>query len=273
MQNSIKTMVKEALREDVESGDITSELLDNSLILQAKIIARESGVLCGCSWVEETFHQLNSDINCTWMLKEGERFKPNQMVAKLKGPIQDLLTGERMALNWLQTLSGTATITASYVAALTNTQTQLLDTRKTIPGLRMAQKYAVRCGGGTNHRMGLFDAFLIKENHIEAFGSIERVIKAARALDPKKTLEIEVENLQMLNEALNAKPDIILLDNFNIERLKKAVKLNKTGIKLEVSGNITLENLSAIAKTGVDYISVGSITKNLKAIDFSLLIQ
>jgi len=273
MRNSIKTMVTAALREDVGSGDITSALLDNSLILDAKIISRESGVLCGCRWVDETFRQLNSDIKCAWTLKESEQFKPNQIVAQVKGPIGDLLAGERMALNWLQTLSGTATTTASYVTALAGTPTKLLDTRKTIPGLRMAQKYAVRCGGGTNHRIGLFDAFLIKENHIQAFGSIEWVIKAARTLDPKKTFEIEVQNLEMLHEALKAKPDIILLDNFDIEMLKKAVELNKTQVKLEVSGNITLENLSTLAKIGVDYISVGSITKNLKAIDFSLLVQ
>lgn len=266
-------MVKAALSEDVGSGDITSALLNNTLVFNAKIVARESGVLCGCLWVEETYRQLNPDVKCTWTLKEGERFEPNQIVVNIKGPIGDLLIGERVVLNWLQTLSGTATMTTTYVTALVGTRTKLLDTRKTIPGLRLAQKYAVRCGGGTNHRMGLFDAFLIKENHIQGFGSIERAIHAARALDPKKTLEIEVQNLEMLHEAFKGKPDIILLDNFNIEMIKKAVELNKTQIKLEVSGNITHEKLLILAKLGVDYISVGAITKNLKVVDFSMLIQ
>jgi nicotinate-nucleotide pyrophosphorylase (carboxylating) len=272
MQNTIKTMVSVALAEDIGSGDITSSLLNNTVIVIAQIIAREKGVLCGCPWVIETFRQLNSAIHCTWHVAEGKWFVANEKIATITGPSADLLMGERMALNWLQTLSGTATMTAICVERLKGTKTQLLDTRKTIPGLRYAQKHAVRCGGGKNHRMGLFDAFLIKENHIKAYGSIKNVIEAARRFDSKKTVEIEVQNLTMLQEALMAHPDVILLDNFNQHQIAEAVALTAGKVKLEVSGNITQKTVSEIATLGIDYVSVGAITKNVKAIDFSFLI-
>jgi nicotinate-nucleotide pyrophosphorylase (carboxylating) len=273
MQETFRPLVRQALHEDIHSGDITSNLLDNGLIFNAKILAKEAGILCGSAWVQETYAQLNSAVRCVFNLKESEPFVPNQVIATITGPAKDLLTGERTALNGLQMLSGIATTTALYVSALENSSTRLLDTRKTIPLWRQAQKYAVRCGGGVNHRMGLFDAYLIKENHIKAYGSITQVIERARLMNPHKTLEIEVQNLDMLQEAIQAEPDIILLDNFDYEMLKKAVHLNRGRIKLEVSGNVRLDQLSTLALLGIDYISVGAITKNIKAIDFSLLIQ
>jgi nicotinate-nucleotide pyrophosphorylase (carboxylating) len=273
MLSAIESAVKFSLLEDVADGDITSSLLDNTQIANATIIAREKGILCGCPWVYETYRQINSAITCQWNLSEGEWFTLDTVIATFTGPVADLLTGERTALNWLQTLSGTATTTATYLEALRHTNIQLLDTRKTIPTLRYAQKYAVRCGGGKNHRMGLFDAFLIKENHINAYGSIKNVIAAARRSNSSKVLEIEVQNLTMLQEALLAKPDIILLDNFNLKQIEEAVALAKGQVTLEVSGNVTQEMLFSIAKLNVDYISVGAITKNVSAIDFSFLIQ
>ena len=257
-----------ALNEDVGNGDKTAALLPRGHS-QARVIARESGVLCGTAWFDEVFHQLDDGIEVRWNLSEGDAFSDNSVLCTIVGETSSLLTGERTALNFLQTLSATASETAKYVAAIAHTQCKLLDTRKTIPGLRAAQKYAVVCGGGVNHRMGLFDAILIKENHISAAGSVRKAIQLARATSPGMFVEVEVENIDEFEQALDAGPDRIMLDNFTPEELATACALNSGCNQLEASGNVTLENIAHIAETGVDYISTGSITKNIKAIDLS----
>ncbi|MFA6409325.1 MAG: carboxylating nicotinate-nucleotide diphosphorylase [Gammaproteobacteria bacterium] len=271
--NYIKNLVKNALDEDIQSGDITASLLPQSKKAKAYIISREKAVIAGIKFADEAFHQLDKDCKITWMVQDGDFVKPKQKLAKIEGKAASILTAERTALNFLQTLSATATQTSIFLDALKGTKTKLLDTRKTIPGLRLAQKYAVLCGGGKNHRLGLYDAFLIKENHIAAFGSISKVIAAARQAHPHKKVEIEVQNLAELKEALAARAYIIMLDNFDLKTIQKAVKLNQetARTKLEVSGDVTLKNIRKIAKTGVDYISVGALTKNIKAINLSLL--
>lgn len=266
----ITAMVKRAIREDVGSGDITALLIPETKQAQATIISREKAVICGTAWVDEVFQQIDPQLTITWNVCDGDLVQANQSLCVLQGPARSLVTGERCALNFLQTLSGTATLTHQYVQAMMGTRAKLLDTRKTIPGWRSAQKYAVTCGGGANHRMGLYDAFLIKENHILASGSITKAITIARSYAPSKLLEIEVENLEELQEALKAHADIILLDNFTLDQLKKAVRLNANHAKLEASGGVTLENIRAIAETGVDFISVGHLTKNIDAIDLSM---
>jgi nicotinate-nucleotide pyrophosphorylase (carboxylating) len=267
----IRDSVKTALFEDIAGQrDITSLLILESTPANAYIITREDMILCGRAWVNEVFQQIDTTIRIDWKFNDGDSVSTNQTLCKLHGPARSLLTGERTALNFLQTLSATATVTHKYVEMLKDTKTKLLDTRKTIPGLRLAQKYAVRCGGGCNHRMGLYDAFLIKENHIRAFGSIPKVILTAKKTAPDKKVEIEVKNLQQLQESINAKADMVMLDNFTLEQMQKAVAINKNQVKLEVSGNINLENLKDIASTGVDYISVGALTKNVIAIDLSM---
>ena len=287
LQHDIKKTVTWALCEDLgvdhaealkNSQDITAELIPAENIAVANIITREDCIICGVAWVNEVFTQLDAiyktQTNITWFVNDGESVKANSTLFELSGNARILLTGERTALNFLQSLSGTATLTSTYVKELSETNTKLLDTRKTIPGLRSAQKYAVKCGGGVNHRIGLFDAFLIKENHIAACGGIEKSIKTARKNHPNKTVEVEVESLEELNQALHAGSDIIMLDNFNHEMIEKAVKatakISQGKTKLEVSGNMTIETLKSYAKAGVDFISVGALTKHVNAIDLSM---
>ena len=264
--NEILFDVNLALREDIGSGDISAELLPEAMTGHAEIISREPMVVCGQAWALQTFLAVDAAI-------ELEYLNHPATLCIVKGPVRSILTAERTALNFLQTLSATATHTRQYVEQLKGTSAILLDTRKTIPGLRSAQKYAVVCGGGKNHRLGLYDAFLIKENHIKACGSITIAIEKARILHPDRFLEIEVENIEQLQEAFQAQPDRILLDNFNLEMMTAAVAMNQSGIPLEASGGVSLSNLHLIAATGVNFISVGSITKSIQAIDLSLLLR
>ncbi len=270
----IRDAVKAALFEDLAGQrDITSLLIPETTYANAHVVTRENMLLCGQAWVNEIFQQIDTSIRIDWKFSDGNSVSANQIIFRLNGPARSLLTGERTALNFLQTLSGTATVTHKYAKLLKSSKTKLLDTRKTIPGMRLAQKYAVRCGGGYNHRMGLYDAFLIKENHIHAFGSITKVILTAKKIAPDKKVEIEVENLQQLQEAINAKADIVMLDNFTLKQMQKAVAINRKQVKLEVSGSINLENIKDIANTGIDYISVGALTKNVTAIDLSMQLK
>jgi len=274
---SIGPAVTNALAEDIGSGDLTASLVDAEEIVGATIVARESLVLCGQHWVDEVFAQLDDAVVIDWYVGDSQTAEANDVICKLVGPARSLLSGERTALNFLQTLSSTATITSKYVKAVEGSKTRILDTRKTLPGLRLAQKYAVICGGGMNHRVGLFDAILIKENHIKSAGSITAALKLAQDSNAEVLIEVEVESHEELLEALDAGATRILLDNFSIEELRQAVELNKnygyTAAALEASGNITLDSISAIAATGVDYISTGAITKNVDAIDFSMLFK
>jgi nicotinate-nucleotide pyrophosphorylase (carboxylating) len=253
-------------------NDITAMLIESHEQSQAKIITREAMVMCGIQWANEAFMQIDNALQLDWKVKDGDVLIPNQCLVEIKGNARAILTAERTALNFIQMLSGTATSTAHYVKALEGSSTRLLDTRKTLPLFRQAQKYAVRCGGGHNHRIGLFDAYLIKENHIKACGSITNAIKKAKHLQSSKTVEVEVENLEELKEAIAAGADIVMLDNFSTELIHKAVSLNNHRCKLEVSGNITQQRLTELAKTGVDFISSGAITKHVNAIDLSLLV-
>lgn len=266
----LASTVRRALSEDVGSGDLTAGLLPPDRSDGAIIICRENAVLCGTAWFDEVYRQLDETVEINWQVKDGADIKPDEIICRISGKTRVLLTGERTALNFLQFLSGTATTTAKYVGALQGTGTRLLDTRKTVPGLRTAQKYAVACGGGTNHRMGLYDAILIKENHIEAAGGITEVVAHAKSLH--RNVEVEVENLEELELALKAGAERVLLDNFDIESLKKAVEINQGKAGLEASGGIELEAIKSIAKTGVDYISIGDLTKNVHAVDFSMRI-
>jgi nicotinate-nucleotide pyrophosphorylase (carboxylating) len=271
----ITLLVKQALNEDLNfqsanDGDITAQLIPQSQQANAFVITREDCVFCGEALVLEVFKQVDPNVEVTMYVKDGEQVIANSKLFTAVGSARSILTAERTALNFVQSLSGTATTTAQYVAALKHTRTQLLDTRKTIPGLRALQKYAVTCGGGKNHRIGLFDAFLIKENHIAACGSIDAAIKQARAKHPRKPVEVEVESLSELQLALNAGADIIMLDNFSVADIKNAVSLTKGQAKLEVSGNMTLDILSTYAQAGVDFISCGALTKNLRSIDLSM---
>jgi len=274
LQEHIKQAVSFALWEDLggksaADGDITANLIPASQHITAEVITREDCILAGSAWVTETFQQLDNNIEIVWYAQDGDKLAANQPIFQVKGSARALLTGERTALNFLQTLSATATQTSRCVAELAGTKTQLLDTRKTLPGLRMAQKYAVTCGGGVNHRIGLFDAFLIKENHILACGSIAQAVSQARLQHPELPVEVEVENLDELAQGINAGADIIMLDNFSLDMIKQAVKLNQGKTKLEVSGNITRERLKELATTGIDFISSGALTKHVQAIDLS----
>ncbi len=260
------------LAEDIGSGDITASIIPASTQASAEVVTREAMVLCGKAWFEAVFKQLDPTIGMQWHFQEGENIAANSLLCQLNGPARALLTGERTALNLLQTLSATATCARRYADAVAGTGCQVLDTRKTLPGLRMAQKYAVKCGGCTNHRIGLFDAVLIKENHILASGSISAAVSKAR-LTGSAMVEVEVESLPELEEALAAKPDRIMLDNFSMTDLRLAVQRNQGQVELEASGNINLENIRSIAETGVDFISIGALTKNLNAIDLSMRIQ
>ncbi|WP_349920824.1 carboxylating nicotinate-nucleotide diphosphorylase [Aeromonas veronii] len=281
LQQDISRAVRAALLEDLgdaltaldqpdASADITAQLIPTDRLSTARVITREAGVFCGQPWVDEVFAQLGGEVRVEWLVQDGEKLSPNQELFRLHGPARILLTGERNALNFVQTLSGVATLTARYVAELEGTDCRLLDTRKTLPGLRSAQKYAVTCGGGKNHRIGLFDAYLIKENHILACGGIQEAIAQARHLNPGKPVEVEVESLAELELALAALADIVMLDNFDIPMMKAAVTLNQGRAKLEVSGNVTLETLASYAATGVDFISVGALTKHVRALDLSM---
>jgi len=274
LAQTIKQMVQQALAEDLntlEDGtDITAELIPELQQIKATLISREAGILCGKDWFNAVFKQLDGDVKINWMADDGDRLNAGMEICRLQGSARAILTGERTAMNLLQTLSGTATVTAQYVAQLAGSNCRLLDTRKTIPGFRLAQKYAVTCGGGHNHRIGLFDAFLIKENHILACGGIAKAVKQANDNHPEHPVEVEVENLAELEQALNAGADVIMLDNFSNDDKIAAVRLNQGRSALEASGDITLETLATVAKTGVDYISVGAITKNVNALDLSL---
>jgi len=269
----IEQLVRFALEEDIGSGDITAHLITADTEVQAKIIAREAGVLCGRPWAEEVIRQIDDTLQHAWQLEDGDSFSAGDVLVTLSGLGRSIMTAERCMLNFLQTLSATATQTAALAALISHTKASLLDTRKTIPGLRQAQKYAVRTGGGKNHRMGLYDAFLIKENHIAACGGISAAITTARAQAAGKSVEIEVQNLDELDQALAAQPDTIMLDNFSLGNLRKAVEINAGRCVLEASGGVDEDSLVSIAETGVDCISIGALTKHCRAIDLSLLIQ
>lgn len=272
-QTTIQHDVAAALKEDIGSGDITAELIPPQARAIATIITREPMVLCGQRWADESFLQLDPTITLQWHHQDGDSVEGNQKLVTIEGPARTLLSAERTAMNFLQTLSAVATTTSLYAAEVATTETKILDTRKTIPGLRQAQKYAVACGGGENHRMGLYDAFLIKENHIAACGSIAIAVAQARAVTPQRPIEVEVESLQELQQALDAGSDTIMLDNFSITQMEQAVAINQNRAKLEVSGNVTAAELQQIAATGVDYISSGALTKNVQAIDLSMRLQ
>ncbi len=273
VQEEIDHMVQRALREDLGDGDVTAALIPAETISSARVISREAAVLCGRRWFDSVFRQLESGVAIHWEAEDGAAIAPGQTLCQLTGPARALLSGERTALNFLQTLSGTATLARRYQEQVKDLPVTILDTRKTIPGLRMAQKYAVRCGGCSNHRMGLYDGVLIKENHILACGSVSAAIARARACAPALPIEVEVENLEELAEALENDADIILLDNFPPELLHRAVALNNGRSRLEASGGITLDNIRRIAQSGVDYISVGALTKDVRAIDLSMRVD
>jgi nicotinate-nucleotide pyrophosphorylase (carboxylating) len=266
--------VERALEEDVGRGDLTAALVPARRTGRATVITREAAVICGQPWFDEVFRKIDASVHVGWQVPEGASVDAEQLLCRLDGPARALLTGERTALNFLQTLSGTATVTRRYVDRIAGLPCRILDTRKTLPGLRRAQKYAVRCGGGQNHRMGLFDGILVKENHIMAAGSIAAAVTAARAAGTRIPVEVEVESLDELRQALDAGADMALLDEFSLADLRAAVEMNRRHargpIKLEASGNVTLETIRAIAETGVDFISVGSLTKHLRAVDLSM---
>jgi nicotinate-nucleotide pyrophosphorylase (carboxylating) len=273
LPSDLPEQVSRALREDIGSGDLTAALIDPGTLARAHILCREAAILCGCAWFEETYRQLDARVRIRWHAAEGSAVAPNTFLCELEGPARALLTGERTALNFLQLLSATATVTHRYVEAVAGTACQILDTRKTLPGLRTAQKYAVRCGGGSNHRIGLFDQILIKENHIAAAGSLGAAVRQARTLHPGIKVEVETEDLGQLAEALAAGADIIMLDEFSSEDLRRAVAVVKAQAHpalLEVSGGVSLADIAAIAASGVDYISVGALTKHVRAIDLSM---
>jgi len=267
----VKDDVRRALSEDVGSGDLTAQLIPGESTSSGHILCRDSAILCGCDWVDEVFRQLDDSVTVRWQMHDGETMRENDIVCELRGNSRALLTGERTALNFLQTLSGTATLAGLYAEAVKGTRAKILDTRKTLPGMRRAQKYAVACGGGHNHRMGLYDAILIKENHVAAAGSVGAALARANAIaGPGIDVEIEVESLDQLTEALAAGAKHVLLDNFALDDIVTAVQMNRRRAILEASGGITLENVRDIARTGVDYISIGELTKNVIAVDFSM---
>jgi nicotinate-nucleotide pyrophosphorylase (carboxylating) len=273
LPEDLPEQVSRALREDVGSGDVTAQLIASAARARARVVCREQAVICGTAWFEESFRQIDGAVRVQWRVADGERVSPDTVLCELEGPARALLTGERTALNFLQLLSATATATARYAEAVAGTGCRILDTRKTIPGLRTAQKYAVLCGGGKNHRIGLFDMVLVKENHIAAAGSIAAAVSTARALSPAVPVEVETENLDEVSAALAARCDVILLDDFPLEDLKRAVALNRAAphpAKLVASGGVSLERIGAIAATGVDFISVGGLTKHVQAVDLSM---
>jgi len=272
----LRSQVASALREDVGTGDVTALLVPATQKVRGRVITREDALLCGCPWVDETFRQLDTNIRLTWHASDGERIVSDQVLFEIEGPARAVLTGERTALNFLQLLSATATAARRFVDAVAGTGCVILDTRKTLPGLRTAQKYAVRVSGAQNYRIGLYDMVLIKENHIAAAGSLSGAIASARQVAPKIPVEVEVESLAEFEEALAARPDIIMLDEFSQADMRTAVALNRAQgrpLKIEASGSVSLETVRAVAETGVDYISIGSITKHVRAIDLSMRLE
>ncbi len=274
----ITRAVRDALEEDLggsvnPAADITASLIPADAHNVATIITRESGVFCGQAWADEVFKQLGDAVSIEWHVQDGDKLAANQVLCTLSGPARALLTGERNAMNFIQTLSGCATVTAQYVKQLEGTSCRLLDTRKTLPGLRNALKYAVTCGGGFNHRIGVFDAYLIKENHIIACGGITSAITTAKKLNPGKPVEVETENLAELAQAIDAGADIIMLDNLSLDMIREAVRINAGRAALENSGNVTLATIREYAQAGVDYISVGALTKHIQALDLSMRLQ
>ena len=267
---AIRSDVERALAEDIGSGDVTARLVPANDAAQARVVTRETAVLCGSAWFEETFRQTDAATAVNWRARDGDRLTPNQVLCEVQGRARSLLTAERTALNFLQTLSGVATRTREFVDAIAGTKATILDTRKTLPGLRQALKYAVHCGGGHNHRMGLFDGILIKENHIAAAGGIEAVLKQASQIAGKIPVQIEVESLVQLNAAIEAGAKLILLDNFDLADLREAVKVTAGRAALEASGGVSLDTVRAIAETGVDRISIGTLTKDVHAVDLSM---
>ncbi|WP_416884742.1 carboxylating nicotinate-nucleotide diphosphorylase [Marinospirillum sp.] len=270
LADQLAEQVRLALAEDVGSGDLTAQLIPATTQARAQVITRQAGVFCGGPWVEEVFRQLDPQVRVTLLVAEGEQVAPNQLLLTLEGAARSLLTGERSALNFVQLLAGVASRCQQYAALVAHTSVKLLDTRKTLPGLRLAQKYAVTCGGCFNHRIGLYDAYLIKENHIAAAGSLTQAVIEARRLAPGKPVEVEVESFAELEEALAAAADIIMLDEFDLEQTRAAVALNAGQAKLEASGGIDRHNLVAVAETGVDYISLGTLTKDIHSLDLSM---
>ncbi|KFE46592.1 carboxylating nicotinate-nucleotide diphosphorylase [Pseudomonas congelans] len=266
----IEANVRRALLEDVGSGDITAQLIPAERLAKATIISRDAAVIAGTAWVDAVFRQLDPRVAVHWQVTDGDRVSPNQALFHLEGPARSLLTGERSALNFLQMLSGVATRAQYFADMVAGTQVRLLDTRKTLPGLRLAQKYAVTCGGCHNHRIGLYDAFLIKENHIAACGGIAQAVEAAHRIAPGKPVEVEVESLGELKQALDAGADIIMLDELSLDDMREAVRLTAGRASLEASGGINDDTLRVIAETGVDYISIGAMTKDVKAVDLSM---
>jgi nicotinate-nucleotide pyrophosphorylase (carboxylating) len=273
LRADIERTVRWALEEDIGSGDITAELIPADKTASATIITREAAVLCGRAWVDEVFRQLDSRIELSWHVNDGDSIEPNQTLVTLNGNARALLTGERTALNFLQTLSGTATTAHEYAQLVKGTAIKILDTRKTIPGLRTAQKYAVLCGSCHNHRIGLYDAFLIKENHIAACGGIANAVTKARELHPGKPVEVEIETFDELKQALDAKADIIMLDNFSIEDAKEAVRLVNQNAKIEISGNVSSNSINTLIGVRPDFVSSGALTKHLRALDLSMRAQ
>lgn len=273
LDQQVHALVRRVLEEDVGSGDITAALIPEDARARASVICREPAVLCGSDWFNAVFESVDARIDIRWLAEDGTRLEPGQTLCNLHGPARALLTAERGALNLLQTLSGTATLARRYADAVAGLPVRLLDTRKTLPGLRYAQKYAVRTGGCHNHRLGLFDGILIKENHIAAAGTITAAVAQARALRSDMAIEVEVEDLQQLNEAIEAGADIILLDNFELDVLREAVQINQGRARLEASGGMGLDNVRSIAETGVDCISIGGLTKDVQAIDLSMRFQ
>lgn len=272
-RDSIEGDVRRALAEDIGSGDVTADLLPSGASARARVITREAAVLCGTAWFDECFRQIDAGVRVEWSVMDGSRVAAGVQLCRIEGAARSLVTAERTALNFLQTLSGTATATAAYVDAVRDTRTVVLDTRKTLPGLRLAQKYAVRIGGAQNHRIGLFDAILIKENHIAAAGSIAAAVQRARALHPGLLVETEVETFAELREALDAGADRIMLDEFELHELVQAVAEVGGRVPLEVSGSVALDRVRAIAETGVDYVSIGALTKHVRAVDLSMRIE
>ncbi|GIZ11649.1 nicotinate-nucleotide diphosphorylase (carboxylating) [Pseudomonas sp. NCCP-436] len=268
--SEIEANVRRALAEDIGSGDITAQLIPVERLASARVITREAAVVCGTAWVDAVFRQIDPRVAVHWRVHDGERVQPDQILFSLEGPARALLSGERSALNFLQTLSAVATRCRHYADLVEGTGVRLLDTRKTLPGLRLAQKYAVTCGGCHNHRIGLYDAFLIKENHIAACGGIAQAVETARRIAPGKPVEVEVESLDELHQALAAGADIVMLDELSLVDMREAVRLTAGRALLEASGGIDDSSLRAVAETGVDYISLGTLTKDIKAVDLSM---
>ncbi len=277
LPQTIESMVHSALEEDINASaggtDITAALIPAEKQATAQLICREDSILCGKDWFSRCFTALDDTVSIDWRHEDGDPIRTDTIICSIKGNARVILTAERSALNFLQTLSGTASLTQQYVEKIAQTNARLLDTRKTVPGFRLAQKYAVFCGGGQNHRIGLYDAYLIKENHIRASGGIEQAVKLARANSPDKPIEVEVESLDELQQAIDARADIVMLDNFTNQMKSDAVALTNGKVKLEASGDIDLQKISAVANTGVDFISIGAITKHVRATDFSLLLS